>query len=116
MSNEVSVLVVPASGEPDARTINPDLSTLQALVDGPIENVSPTRADYGLWHAYCNEEGKLRNLPFNRRATDIAHFLGWPIGDVLCGTVVFLGEGEDGEEFDFPVEAAAALSAMDQHL
>lgn len=41
--------------------------------------------------AYVDEEGKIKDLPVNRVATDYARLAGWVSDDVLCGPVVFLG-------------------------
>lgn len=93
----VRALIVTPDGKKEHRFIKGDLDTLSEIVDGFIEYVFVT---YGV-HAYCNEEGKLDGLPFNIEATRLAGGLGV---DVLCGTVVFLGDGEDGEEGDLPAE------------
>lgn len=85
--------------------VSTDLDGLQALVGGYIEAVSLTEG-----HAYVNEEGKLMGLPVNALATDLAHAAGWPYGDVLCGTVVFLGDSPDGDEADVPPSLLTLLS------
>ena len=75
-----------------------DLETLQSLVEGPIETV-PTvlldgwsgEKDVGLT-LIVNEEGKLRGLPINESATDMAAVLG----DTIVGNAVLMGvRGED---------------------
>ncbi len=90
--------------------IGTDLDSLQTAVGGWIEGVSPVEGD---WHAYCDEEGKLKGLPINHRATRLAHYLGWPEGDVLCGPVVFVGEYDDeGEITDVPRHVIEAAMTM----
>lgn len=104
-------LVVPVDGPGELRWLDPTLDALQAVLGGWLEAVGPGPAavtPFGVpaesigWHAYCDEVGKLKNLPSNKLATQIAHVLGWPHGDVLCGPVVFLGDGPDGGEADVP--------------
>lgn len=75
-----------------------DLDYLKGVVGGWIEYVFVTNGV----HAYCNEEGKLEGLPVNIEATRLAGRLGV---DLLCGTVIFLGDKpDDGEEHDLPPE------------
>ena len=89
------------------REIAPDLQVLQSIVDGYIEHVTLP----GEGHLYCDEEGKLKHAPVNNLATSVAMALGWMPGltgqDVLCGTVVFLGDGDEGEEDDVPPSVVA---------
>lgn len=92
----VKVLVIPAEGNAKLRTIEPKLDRLrEALGGGWLEGVT-----YHGGHAYCDEEGKFKGLPVNVAATELAHDLGWPEGDYLTGTVIFLGNGPDGTEAD----------------
>lgn len=64
--------------------------------------------DLPAWHAYLDEEGKLKRLPANVPATRLARAAGWPGNDLLHGPVLFLGtappSGEDGSagEADVP--------------
>lgn len=113
--SDINVLIVWATGETEERSIDPTLEVLQGLVGGPIEVVSPPASESTPdWHAYCNEEGKIHSLPFNRRATNYANYLGWPRGDVLCGPVVFLGDGPDGGDADIPAETLALMVEIDR--
>lgn len=82
-----------------------DLASMRALIGGGwLEGVGATIESS--WHAYCDEDGKNKGLPMNPVATVLAQRLGWPTGDVLCGTVVFLGT--DGpHEADVPDEVLA---------
>lgn len=76
-------------------TGNAQFDFLKHTVGGWIEYVFVT---HGV-HLYCNEEGKLDGLPFNIEATRLAGREGV---DILVGDVIFLGEGEDGEEGSLP--------------
>lgn len=96
----ISALVVHTDGSKHYRLLDRDevnSGLLNELVDGWIEYVPVTPGV----HAYCNEVGKLNGLPENRTATILAGRVGV---DILVGTVVFLGEGEDGEDGDLPPE------------
>lgn len=94
----IKVLVVPVEGEAEVREINPDLESLQAIVGGYLEAVQLSSC-----HLYCDEEGKLKAKPINRKATVLARTLGWPRSrDVLVGDVVFLADDGSGDEADVP--------------
>lgn len=68
--------------------IENDLKTLQRIVDGYIETVSIGNNIVII----CNEEGRLRDLPYN---CDVIH-LGF-VGTIICA-------GVHGEEFsDCPI-------------
>lgn len=70
-----------------------------AIGGGYIENISGDG-----WSAYLDEEGKLKGLPVNVRATFFAtSILGWPSNDLLCGQVVFMGPVDrDGYDTSVP--------------
>ena len=87
-----------------------DLNTMQGLVGGFIEPVSPAE---GSWHAWINDEGKNEGLPVNPYATNLARKLGWVgvPGDELVGPVVFVGDSPDGNDVDVP---AVVLEAFDE--
>lgn len=105
-------LIVPASTQfaCEVENIDTDLQSLQKIVGGWIEAVSPVD---GKWHAYVDEEGKIKDgMRFNPRATLLAHELGWPMGDIIYGPAVFLGDGRDGEEADVPGVVIATAKNM----
>lgn len=72
-----------------------ELAELQAGVGGYIETV-PGLTSYnheGRQHrcfAFCNEEGKLKQLPRNERATQLWHRARRSGSDFLCGDVVIV--------------------------
>lgn len=108
----IVALIVHPDGITEARQLDPDLPTIQALVGGHIEAVSPADGD---WHAYVNEEGVWQGLPANPQATALAIAAGWaPLpGDFLKGTAVFLGDGPDGTETHCPAPLLhAAIPAL----
>jgi hypothetical protein len=82
----------------DVRDIEPSLDGFQAIVGGWLEGIGGDD-----WRGYCDEEGKIKGLPVNVRATRLARLFGWPSGDLLCGPVVFVGPpDEEGEDTDLP--------------
>lgn len=87
-------LLIPAGGLPEEVEVSDEneLDDLQRYVGGWIEYV-PTDQDVTL---YCNEEGKILNLPPNPLATELFGSLLMP-GDYLAGDVILLGLlDEDG--------------------
>lgn len=110
------VLVITPTGGVEDKRIVAELDTLQAIVGGYIEAVTPNVEGVAGWHAYCNEEGKLLGMPANWHATRLARKAGWESDDVLVGTVVFLGETEDGDgeqdDADVPDELVTLLGTV----
>jgi len=68
MAKDIRVLKVPVSGTPEFETIVDSLGEMQRLVGGWIE---PVRFNHlkTKFVMVVNEEGRLRNLPVNVRAT-----------------------------------------------
>lgn len=102
-------LLIPAGGKPEEVEIpdKDELDTLQQLVGGWIEYV-PTEQDVTL---YCNEEGKLQNLPPNSLATAIFGKLLMP-HDFLAGDVVVCGPlDEEGYSLPLSEEVVADVRA-----
>ena len=75
---------------PHETDIESGLESLQAAVDGPIQAGYPYEDPVAL---ICNEEGKLRNLPWNRALRDEAG----QIYDIVAGTC-FLCAAPPGED------------------
>ena len=101
----IQVVVFPADGLAEVREISQDLESLQKIVGGYIEAVSTSYDDAGVPQAifWLNEEGKLKRLRPNGRATALWWALeGGPTGDHFCGTVILSG-GNDGEGDMLPV-------------
>ena len=80
----------------------------QEIVDGPIELAYPPSHDDDA-AVVCNEEGKLRGLPYNRY---LCYEDGVPY-DIVCGTFFIVRAPEDEEDFkgltDEQVEKYLAL-------
>lgn len=86
----IKVLVVEPMKPCRVQEIDGSLESMQAIVGGYIETVSPFTEPVSI---VCNEEGKLQGLPLNRPLVD-QH--GVPY-DFLCGT--FFLAGVEGEHF-----------------
>lgn len=90
MSENRIRVIIKRPGEPYGHAFNivNSLETLQHIVGGYIETVT-LGSD---WTIICNEEGRLRGLPFNCEVC----------GVMFVGPIIFAGI--DGEEFsDFPL-------------
>jgi len=91
-----SILTIPCDPTKEVRVREaakePPLQELQDLVDGYIEIVPQWSRHFGQrCIAYCNEEGKLRGLPMNHRATAFWWAaLGQRVDDVLVGDIVLV--------------------------
>jgi Domain of unknown function (DUF3846) len=98
------VIIIPADEAQAIRSRETDeqpaLQELQDIVDGFIEPV-PLWTDYMGIEAvvYCNEDGKGRELPVNRRATALWYEkLGQRVDDILVGDIVLVVGLPDKEE------------------
>jgi hypothetical protein len=104
-------LVVPADPAAEMRYVlipPAGLERLQQLVGGLIEGIPAQHEQLAAW---CNEEGRLRGLPVNSRATAWWQRHGYDADhdDDLRGDVVFHGVNDDGDERDVPAEVVAQL-------
>lgn len=102
----IKVLVYPPEASVPARFeyIDPaSLEAMQTLVGGDIQLIGGL-CDWAdtRWAAFVHEEGKVRGMPVNGRATWLAHSLGWPTHDFLVGTVAFCGPTKDGHSTSVP--------------
>jgi hypothetical protein len=115
MTKQASVIIIPADPtEPVRReTVTADLDTAQGIVGGWIEGL-PSNLSEG-WVAYGNEEAKpgLLNLPLNPRAHQVLVALGGHNPhDVLRGNVFIVGQDEEGEWVDTPVDVWGKVLAI----
>jgi hypothetical protein len=94
MSTIHVAVLTPESKKFEWRDITPNLKTLQGLVGGLIERVPVPETEEEA-SIYVNEEGKLDNLPVSA----IWWYEGKPY-DLLRGTLVVCGSGEDGQDTD----------------
>jgi hypothetical protein len=89
----INSIVIPADDEQllDQRQIKPaSLADYQDLVGGYIEAVDLTHPPARM---YVNEEGKLRGMPMNRRATMLLwmHNRAFRYGDIIAGDAFLVG-------------------------
>jgi hypothetical protein len=90
-------IVIRTNGDVESKDITkqPSLEELQAAVGGYIEGVNITKYDGEDAVAFCNEEGKLKRLPMNQKATRAwRDALGFEPGDILVGDVAIV-TGDD---------------------
>lgn len=94
--DNIKVIIKEPGKYPVEKTINNSLDSLQEIVGGPIETVTPT-SDLCI---ICNEDGKLKNLPYN-----ITMF-----GIDFVGTLILVGV--DGDEFaDVPITLGRVIES-----
>lgn len=108
----IQTLVVQVDGTAEIREIEPTLEAIKGVVGGWLEAIHPGVISHGNWHAYVDEEGKLKGAPFNEAGTALAYKCGWmPYGDILCGPVMFLGSNGP-DEADVPIEVVAVATQI----
>lgn len=75
--------------------ISPSLKNLQNTVGGYIECVTLGVFDWGNIHVICNEEGRLKELPYN---------CSLPPFDVdFVGDIIVAAANTEGELIDLPI-------------
>lgn len=94
MPEPVNAVVITPDSNASITPITPDLETMNGLVGGYLEAVTPSTGSHRTWHAYVDDEGKYKQQPINQAANVILARLGWQgalVGDFVVGTVVLLG-------------------------
>lgn len=98
------IILIPADeSKPVTREpMDTDLETAKAYVGGWIEQLpSPVHTEG--WIAIGNEEAKLLDLPYNRRAhLTLVALSGHNPADPICGNVFLAGVDDEGETTDAP--------------
>ena len=84
----MNVLMVEPGKAPYETQIGDDLRSMQAAVDGYLEDVYPFEQSVVL---VCNEQGKQDGLPFNRALRD----LDGDIYDIIAGNFFIAGLGQN---------------------
>lgn len=99
---DIKIIVKRVGEAPTIDYIPNTLDALKKLVDGYIETVTLAQNIVVI----CNRDGKLIGLPYNCKVCNLK----------FCGTIVFVGVDETGEEFaDCPLTLEdAALYGFDQ--
>jgi hypothetical protein len=113
---KIKALIITAQGAVSVQEIERSLESFQGIVGGYIEGVdlpeSSLFRDAPPGRIYCNEDGKVKGLPRNAKASKLCDMAGVGLmdGDYLVGTVLILGEvDEEGEDTSIPDELAAAI-------
>ena len=110
METSILALLIHAapSREVDVIRINDLEEGLEFLVGGWFETITPKDWDQTWW---LNEEGKILGLPFNARATELAHkHHAISLGDHIAGDLVVTGGIDDnGETLGLTEDEAVAL-------
>lgn len=88
--NTWNILLLEPGTRPRTTAIAGTLRAMQQVVGGPIQAIYPFAEPVAL---ICNEEGKLRNLPWNRALRDDTG----QIYDIVAGTC-FLCAAPPGED------------------
>jgi hypothetical protein len=111
----IKVIVIEPGGEAEVREIEENLQEFQAIVGGWLEAVYGSHDENGepQLTIFCNEEGKLKGLPFNRRATALWYAADPNVrlgGDVLVGSVIIAGGVDpDGLILSAPEEVISLI-------
>ena len=93
MTDLITVLLVEPEQAPRITQIGNDLTSMQAVVGGPIQAVYPFDQPVAL---ICHEEGKLLGLPLNRALRD----KNGSIYDVISGPFFLCSAPGDSNAFD----------------
>lgn len=97
-NNKITVLVVEPGKAPQVTEIDNTLESMQKIVGGYIEAFQLDK-NTALW---CNEEGKINNLPYNRAVGN----------DVIAGTFFIAGDAHDGESCSLNKEQISKYTDM----
>jgi hypothetical protein len=104
-SDFIQVVIVEPFKKPYKKTIKNNLDAMQAIVKGYIEHVTIGETKTGAKiTAVINEEGKLNNLPYNRRIFDSKGFVDIFVGTFFITAINLVGENvslsdEQAEQF-----------------
>lgn len=111
---KINSIIIPAANDAALRQIQIGSSHLpeyQAITGGLIERVGLDESSSSL---YVNEEGKLLQLPINRRATLLLwmHNRAFRYQDIIAGDALLVGPvDDDGSDTDVPDALAHVLYA-----
>jgi len=104
--SEISVIKIPAEGDYQITTMDNGIKSVQDAVQGYIEILRLTNHKKGKPPAFLiiNEEGRLKNLPINVRATYLFNACAGGVLsltmpqklNVIVGDTFICGEDEDG--------------------
>lgn len=99
--NKIKVVIKNPGTKPYTTWISDTLENLQKTVEGPIETVTVARGVVII----CNEEGRIKGLPYNCKAAGVD----------FAGTIIFAGI--EGDEFaNLPCKVADLLEKSDARI
>jgi hypothetical protein len=101
----MKVIICEPKRKCEVREIGSKLEDLQAVVGGLIECVSPWEDNICL---VCNEEGKIRNLPWNR----LLRGANLQVLDIIAGTFFLCSTDDEGEFASLTDEQIEKYSAI----
>jgi hypothetical protein len=111
-------ILVVTSNHAEVVNVKVTLGKLRSLIGGGYLEAISGWHPYGEWSCYLDEEGKIKGLPLNERATMLASQAGWSgaMSDVICGPALFLGptddEGYDTDVPDWLVQEARSIGQV----
>jgi hypothetical protein len=92
-SDYIQVVIVEPFKKPYKKTIPNNLDAMQAIVNGYIEHVTIGETETGAKiTAVINEEGKLLDLPYNRRIFGTGGFFDDLVGAFFITAINLVGE------------------------
>jgi hypothetical protein len=92
-SDFIQVVIVEPFKKPYKKTIPNNLDAMQAIVNGYIEHVTIGETETGAKiTAVINEEGKLLDMPYNRRIFSTNGFLDVLVGTLFITAINLVGE------------------------
>lgn len=96
----ITAMRITADGTLDVLRIRDSLEPIKTAIGGGwLQGIGDL--DKG-WTAFLDEEGRMKGLPANRRATDLVDSMGLSYGH-LVGTVLFVGPPDsEGDSTDVP--------------
>lgn len=92
----MKVLYITCDSRMSEEEIPNTLEALQAKVDGHIEVIGLTER----WKLIIDEEGKLRRLPINQKATRLFQSFCYNSNDFVVGNAVVAAVDASGEDFE----------------
>ena len=110
---KAKVLKIPARGEWSFDEVETNdegciaLKTMQSMVSGYIERWSLQGHGLDCLDMFLNEEGKLRGLPYNPKATILSAIL--LCGDCIVGDTFVCGSDDDGNSIGLTEAQELAL-------
>jgi hypothetical protein len=92
-SDFIQVVIVEPFKKPYKKTIANNLDAMQAIVNGYIEHVTIGETETGAKiTVVVNEEGKLQDLPYNRRIFGTGGFFDDLVGTFFITSINLVGE------------------------